>query len=122
MSRVWTIEELDSVHPMPEPDDETSEWSWRIDPAHGPEAVDEDGARVYVDSIGRLCCDDIDGGDRRVALAVILASMGMDSYEAMAAALEKRGDMRMSIEPLWQGQGEGLHEAATMLRRGTVKP
>jgi hypothetical protein len=126
--RVWTAEELARVWPLPEG------WSWQwvysysFD-GHCWAAVDGDRARVCIDSIGRLRCDDIDGEDYRVALAVIGAHQGRDSTETMAAAIgnaaiasheDSLGDVNEWHDAHSQGCSEAYEECAAMLRRGTV--
>jgi hypothetical protein len=69
-----------------------------------------------------------------VALPVILASRGMDSLEALAAAMLETGHCLELEAVTHDGHGDretacirsgealGLRIAAAMLRRGTVKP
>jgi hypothetical protein len=137
-ARVWTVEELDRVHPLPRG------WHWRIedggvddgdgyhltavDPSdHDP--FNDDDAEVWV----------LDGGlestrasiPTDVALPVILASKGLDSREAMAAEIEsaaKRVAVEAGSMPDFahaaheMGRARQAVAIAEMLRRGTVEP
>jgi hypothetical protein len=124
-ARVWTREELDRVHPLPKGDMDgfgpRPPWFWRVDPT-GPVAFSVchsvDG-EVWVDAAGRLCSSD---GDPPwpVALAVILASQGLDSREAMADevgayALAAGRDGRHDV-------ASQLYDVASLVRRGRVEP
>jgi hypothetical protein len=130
-ARVWTREELDRVHPLPEG------WAWHWDTTDEHwEALtfsgyfDEDGERVadgwcYVEN-------DIpynDGGTVQVVLAVILASKGLDSFDAMARAMEtaandnaRRAATAFTDEHAArvEGMADAYEESFKMLRRGTV--
>jgi hypothetical protein len=128
--RIWTAEELARVWPLPE--GWTWQWVYSYDgDVHCWAAVDGDAARVYIDSIGRLRCDDIDGEDFRVSLAVIGAHQGRDSVETIVAAID--GAAKSSHEDSlsdaneWhdahsQGCSEAYEECAAILRRGKVAP
>lgn len=142
-ARVWTVEELDWVHKLPDG------WAWEI---HGgkPRAmaaapdppIDCTGDwHVWVDDLGELASQAIGPRCYRegetdhvdppadVALAVILASKGLDSLGAMADAMEReaaasdganaRTNAQRSIAC---GIRQGLWSAIIMLRRGTVQP
>ena len=131
-ARIWTIEELTRVHPLPDG------WTWA---AERVTAVRGDW-EVWLDDEGELCSwYEPDGGSMLrcdppadVALAVILASKGLDSLAAMADALDKMADTALSrIKPLvdagrseraYQADGDatGLRTGARMVRRGTVNP
>jgi hypothetical protein len=88
--RVWTVEELDLVHPLPDG------WSWKYEcDSWWAVLGDEDDAErascfIWTDdrdrfgsAAGTLGCHDAPAD---VALAVILASKGLDSMDAMARA------------------------------------
>jgi hypothetical protein len=87
--RVWTIAGLDHTHPLEDENDEG--WTWKLDEDGRPFAVNGDRARIYVDDLNRLRCDDIDGDNADVALAVILASKGLDSLETLATESYRLG-------------------------------
>ena len=132
-ARVWTVEELDLVHH----EVKRKGWTWALDDgrpfAHlGP--IDQVGTitvRVdeYRDGVREICCERVvfaqdwpddtvrEDPDIDVALAVILASQGRDSLEAMAEALDTQALGTRSL-----GRSRGLRESAAMLRSGTVKP
>lgn len=119
-ARVWTEAELDRVHPLPKGTADgirnRPPWFWRVDQT-GPVAftvAPDDGCEVWVDAGGRLCSSDGDP-PADVALAVILASKGLDSMEAMAASLEDDADCEDDLRA-----DRYLRKAAAMLRRGTV--
>jgi hypothetical protein len=149
-SRQWTREELDRVHPLPD-DDEPWEWIEDGQTADGVQlwaaaVIDHDygdpevASLVSVDADGRLR---FDGGDDEmppadVALAVILASQGLDSREAMAAAMDSdeataranaaaladasRDEPDLYVDAVRAvGCAEGFRHAAAMLRRGRVQ-
>jgi hypothetical protein len=111
--RIWTVEDLDRVHPIEDESDEG--WTWKLDEDGRPFAVNGDRARIMVDSLGRLCCDDIDGDNANVALAVILASKGLDSLEAMAVEVERRVSNATlgGLLGVWR-------DVVAMLRRGSI--
>ena len=87
-ARVWTLAELETIWRLPvdDPNDFDDDGTpfnpkWRWEYLSSEEcwaAVNGNGCRVYVDSIGRLQCSDIDGEDYRVSLAVIGAHQGRD--------------------------------------------
>lgn len=126
--RQWTITELNRVHPLP------GGWWWQINrlATGGIEAVSED-SRVFVGA-GNLCLNGRRGTDTGVIEAVILASKRLDSFAAMAWALEDKAEASIGrIAPLAEagrherayhedGHATGLRSAAAMLRRGTVAP
>ncbi len=68
-------------------------------------------------AIGNVRILRFDGEHEAVALAVILASRGMDSLGAMAAELEARATF-----PWFRTASTALLGVAAMLRRGTVQP
>jgi hypothetical protein len=132
-ARVWTVEELDRVHPLPEG------WRWLTDDdgetwmAIADNEMQEPACFVWDD--GSLGCDE--GVPLPVALAVILASQGRDSFKAMAAALDVEAENHLA----WAGRvtptgalntADQMREsaavcdayahAAEMLRRGRVQP
>lgn len=113
-ARVWTVEELDRVHPLPDG------WRWHWDiiglrwvaqaTDASFDAVVADGSTVHLR----------DGIDHRVypppaavALPVLLASKGLDSLGALADALSECLPSASASERLW---------ATAMLRRGRVNP
>jgi hypothetical protein len=133
-SRQWTREELDRVHPLSEG------WAWAYSERLNWHAV------AVVNVPGRMADDTVAvvSGDvlrvdsyfpqlASVALAVILASHGLDSREAMADALQAHVDEDASrladVGP--EDRTTGLVLAAranaaaaivAMLRRGRVEP
>jgi hypothetical protein len=137
--RVWTLKQLNDVHTLPkgkaggirnEPP-----WFWRIDPT-GPVAfavMPVDDWEVWVDARGHLCSSNGDPPEA-VALAVILASKGMDSLAAMAATLvaasqdlelealthDSHGDREAACAR--SGEALGCRVSAAMLNRGRVQP
>lgn len=124
-ARQWTREELDRAHP----DVKAEGWTWALwDNGKTPVAMAADQSRWVVVVEGRLVCAD-EGGDlirplASIALAVILASKGLDSLGAMADELDgfashEGGDI--STTPQDAASGAYRH-AALMLRRGTVEP
>jgi hypothetical protein len=144
-ARVWTREELDSVHTLPEADDDDDRsWRWRLEADGCHVAVgwhdDHDGVEgehlVWVGKGGwlRSVCGDYEvPPPATVALAVILASQGLDSREAMATEMDKRRDQtlqeafgyaakgEMDMSAACDGEANSYYEAAAMLRRGTVQ-
>jgi hypothetical protein len=117
--RVWTLEELDLAHPLPDG------WEWSIASGLGefdstrPWAFGVGDLGVELDLEGRVVAND--GNGKRfdppadVALAVILASNGLDSMETMAFEVERR----VSTSTLG-GLLVAWRDVAAMLRRGTV--
>ena len=119
-ARVWTVEELDQVHPLPDG------WRW----------VEEDFAwtatwhgltGVGVEASGHMA--GMDGAPRDVVLAVILASKGLDSNEALADALDD-ATRAVRFENVYgdptevaglDGEAAAFEHAAELIRRGTVK-
>jgi hypothetical protein len=108
-SRQWTREELDRVHPLPD----GWEWAEILEPNICDQrwcAVygDDDPGRVSVTVEGFV---EVDGEDVpvAVALAVILASQGLDSLAAMADAMAMSDDDECCRE-----------DVVDMLRRGRV--
>lgn len=92
-ARLWTSAELDRVHPLPDG------WTWGYRPGGAICARRELSGRyrhdVWVDGrcIRSTCSMPMadpyhEDPPADVALAVVLASKGLDSYGAMAAALE----------------------------------
>jgi hypothetical protein len=123
-ARIWTVDELTRVHPLPDG------WEWAHDDSVGWYAHDNNGATVCVDYCGDLlalwngttiispCAD--------VCLAVILASKGLDSYAAMVVEADREAAewTTEAINPVTRrlvtlGR-EALNRTADMLRRGTV--
>jgi hypothetical protein len=110
-ARQWTREALDLAHP----EVAAAGWEWALwDNGNTPTAVDGQDFVTVADGrvfglYQRLPLD--------VALAVILASRGMDSLGTMADALDERAQVSSSTVAAGAMLG-----AAAMLRRGTVKP
>lgn len=141
MTRVWTEEELDRVHPLPEG------WLWSkrgLDTWCARKAGGGGWMDVWVAGradaepalltecvlpigIPKPFMPPID-----VALAVILASKGLDSREVMVAEMRRlahRAEMKAERSPScseqeaeWAWQQATWQEAAAMLQRGMVKP
>jgi hypothetical protein len=120
MARQWTREELDRVHPLPDG------WAWRQRP-NGSWCATYAASGVRCDvwvSAGSLIAM-VEGATEplnfdppiNVALPVILASKGLDSLGAMAAAMDTEGDLNGSS---WAKVA--YRWCAAMLRRGTVEP
>jgi hypothetical protein len=140
-ARQWTREGLDRVHPLPDG------WEWTQHYVNGDlvwhalHHWDED------DEAAEATCFvwpdnsvDVEGDvPLSVALAVILASQGLDSREAMAAAMDSdeataranaaaladasRGEPDLYVDAMRAvGCAEGFRHAAAMLRRGRVQP
>jgi hypothetical protein len=114
-SRQWTREDLDRVHPLPDG------WTWEQDYVGEWCAANRTTKRrpglVRLTDDGRL-----DGGVKLgpdelipadVALAVILASQGLDSLAALADAVHETLVTGSASERLW---------VAAMVRRGKVTP
>jgi transcriptional regulator GlxA family with amidase domain len=129
-TRVWTKEKLNEAHPLPKSKDgSTSSWMWELD---GEPPTWDATLTDYSDSV--FVCDDGTLGSMSgeppadVALAVILASKGLDSMEAMAREVERfAGIVRATGDDdrsavLAGRERSRLREVAEMLRRGTVKP
>lgn len=132
-ARVWTVDELNRVHPLPDG------WVWRLDhdgliAAQGPI---NDARFVSVVWVGAACRLAVSHGcipPADVALAVILASRGWNSHEAMAAELDTRRDAvlkeafdyaakgEMEMSATCDGEANSYHETAAMLRRRRVQP
>jgi hypothetical protein len=68
-ARVWTREELDRVHPLPDG------WRWEQGTAARWHAIDDSEARCFIWQWGGIGTDGDVPAD--VALAVILASKGV---------------------------------------------
>jgi hypothetical protein len=137
-SRQWTREELDAVHPLPDGWEwwECEDGRWSAFAYAGAEGGCH-GDTVLVED-DTVCCRDGEDGKRypppwRVAVAVILASQGLDSREAMADALQVHVDEDASrladVGP--EDRTTGLVLAAranaaaaivAMLRSGRVQP
>jgi hypothetical protein len=122
-ARVWTRAELDRVHPLP------GGWEWSVCRDGSAAAIYFRGGIIQVDDDGDLVGRDTEYLPSAVCLAVILASQGLDSREAMAAEFDRRAkDNRAraeraftaSMEIRQEGMADALDEAASMLRRGTV--
>lgn len=138
-ARVWTVEELDRVHPLPDGDEDEHGWRWHIAHDGSLRALgwydDHDGVVgehqvVYWRGALISVCGDYNvppPGD--VALAVILASQGLDSREAMALCMENTA---RDIESKRNGQpgydvslecaAAATRRCAVWVRRGTVAP
>jgi hypothetical protein len=145
MTRQWTRDALDAAHP----EVKAAGWEWK----HGgdkPTAIranyDGDAGpgdwHVWVDECDTVCSMFYyrTGGSEPydpptdIALAVALASRGMDSLGAMAAEIDRLRDGELArIAPLADagrherayhadGAAGGFRIAAAMLRRGTVNP
>jgi hypothetical protein len=133
-TRQWTKEELDRAHPL-------VGWAWAYR-ANGSWCArnEENGRRrdVWVSGVGHLVAEcsvpmgmpySIDPPSD-IALAVILASKGLDSLAAMARSLDdfaafvrKDADSsRLHVKATCVAQAELSEAVAAMLRRGTVKP
>lgn len=149
-ARVWTREELDRVHPFSD-ERKREGWVWAM-LGGGHWCARNRSDYVWVDARGVLvtkCTEFVPAGvfapPADVALAVILASNGLDSREAMAAAMDSMASKagRRSLlaggwedpepgeehvnedseaESLYAGMADGFVAAAKMLRRGTVQP
>lgn len=128
-ARVWTKEELDRVHPLHDG------FEWRIDDDGQPfAAIVRPGGRWYFACgwQGRCFLVRWEPTPVEVVLAVALAIKGLDSYQAMAAAmgeLAHRAEMKAErsrpcseAEAEWATKQATWQEAAAMLRRGTVQP
>lgn len=126
MTRQWTVEELNRVHPLP------AGWSWADDDSVGWHARHPGGYTVCIDDRDYVLAlwmgTTIVSPPRAVALAVTLASQGLDSREAMATAIEALGtewspcagsEVAVGWAEILRGQ---IRKAAEMLRRGTVQP
>jgi hypothetical protein len=125
--RVWTIEELDRVHPL-------DGWAWAFDDQVGWYARTMHGnATVCIDLQGEVLA--LWGGTekisphRNVALAVILVSKGQDSMKAMADKLaDVAKDNRARADRAYtdthaarvEGMADAYEDVAAMLIRGTV--
>lgn len=123
-ARVWTVEELDRVHALP------SDWWWEIhgnDPVACCEAFEICADETEVWGSSREAA--MTSLHRDVALAVILASKGLDSLGAMAAEMDARALAYESTLPIADGAAkatvraiiETYRKCAEMLYRGTVK-
>jgi hypothetical protein len=149
-ARVWTVEELDRVHP----EVKRKGWAWALDDgkpfAHlGPIGqVGTITVRIdeYSDGVRELCCERVVFGqdwpddtvredpDIDVALAVILASQGRGSFDALADAMVRHRDAAARAESRCRrtkkharanqhvGKWEAFDLARAMLRRGRVEP
>lgn len=111
--RIWTIEELNHIHPL-------NGWAWAYDEQVGWYARALHGnATVCIDLQGEVLA--LWGGTekisphRDVTLALILVSKGCDSFEAMAVEVERRVSNATlgGLLGVWRG-------VVAMLRRGTV--
>jgi hypothetical protein len=117
--RVWSVEELTIVHPLPDG------WTWSV--AQGIGVSDVDPMRPWAFGVGDQGVEvggdgallALDGNGRRfdppadVALAVVLASKGRDSFEAMAREAD-----RLAAWVIEAGGRIALRDLAAMLRRG----
>lgn len=125
--RAWTIDELDRVHPLPEM------WTWVAD-AYGRPFARNGGDTVEVDH-GELLSISHEGSliapPFDVALAVILASMGRDSFDTLADAMEDESRSQVSMVQdstsarVWNdahARADAFGTCAEMLRRGMVEP
>jgi hypothetical protein len=118
--RQWTLEKLNEGHPLPDG------WAWRLwdgEPmaCSGDLEIFADGDEVW----GQGRESNMTALPSKVCLAVILASQGLDSREAMAADLDERVAKalpRAEDSPYHEGLLTGYACAAMMLRRGTVAP
>ncbi len=126
-TRQWTVEELKAAG-----------WSWRIDIDGTVAAQADDKADgrfvqvVWVDPMGRLASSHGCVPPEAIALAVILASRGMDSLGTMADALD--GLRRVSLQcgedspsdsedaAVFSVEASAYAVGSAMLRRGTVQP
>jgi hypothetical protein len=126
-ARAWTRAVLDRAHPLP------AGWTWQESQANcggavwcalfDGERLDLDDASCFVWPDGTVSID----GDVPwyVALAVILASQGLDSREAMAKELDDRVAKslpRAEGSPYHEGLLTGYACSAMMLRHGRVQP
>jgi hypothetical protein len=126
-ARVWTLEELDRVHPLPEG------WAWRLwdgEPmaCSGELEIFADGDEVWGQGRGA----NMTALPSAVCIAVILASQGLDSREAIADALagfagvslQCEGDSPAGSEDAapFGAQASAYTVGAAMVRRGTVAP
>jgi hypothetical protein len=120
-ARVWTVEELDRVHRLPEGwrwEYDEREWGWH---ARGPQ-----NAIICVDGHCEVLAGCGGADSRAVALAVILASQGRESFEMLAQAVEREVFTAASHDPIVMAWAELHREViariAAMLRRGRVEP
>lgn len=143
-ARVWTIEELDRVHPLPDG------WSWvgrgggqwlAVRTGYDGDAGPGDW-HIWVDECDTFCsmfyyyprgASEPYDAPTDVALPVLLASKGLDSLGEMADALEGErvkaeqatcdaASVRFTIKAnRHAGAAEAFAQSAAMLRRGTVK-
>lgn len=130
--RVWTLDKLAEVHPLPHG------WAWGQTNANGvptwcARLDDEDECEVscFVWPNGNTVNDAAEA-PIAVLLAVILASKGLDSFEAMADALDGKAksarlaglaahkSSKRASGYREEGKWASLHEVAAMLRRGRV--
>jgi hypothetical protein len=135
-ARVWDVDELDRVHPLPEG------WRWTYD--HDVDdglwhAEHEDGRRfvsAYVAATGDVYVEVFPSGKapRAVVDAVILASQGWDSFEHIARHFDGVAKFHKGVadDYGWSGDRDGAsrererqgkaESVAEMLRRGRVEP
>ncbi len=125
-TRQWTVEELTSVHPLPDG------WTWNTGKSVfrvWVEALNESGDCITVDENGDLMWRGLEYIPAALVLPVILASQGLDSREAIGVALEARARKHLSDPAESPGDRHagvvlsvGLRLAASMVKRGTVQP
>jgi hypothetical protein len=84
-ARVWTREELDRVHPLPEG------WEWNTGKSVfrvWVEALNESGDCITIDENGDLMWRGLEYLPADLVLPVILASKGLDSFAELADAMD----------------------------------
>jgi hypothetical protein len=132
-ARVWDVDELNRVHLLPD----GWRWMWLTeyglwcaryedDSGGWAEVWVEGGALAYSEHLAECPAD--------VALAVILASQGRDSLDALADAMVRHRDAAARAESRCRrtkkharanqhvGKWEAFDLARAMLRRGRVEP
>jgi hypothetical protein len=129
-ARVWTREELDRVHPLPDG------WTWAFDESVGWYGRHPGGATVCVDDFGDVLAlsfgTTIISPCAAVTIPIILASQGLDSREAMADAMDARRDDMLAraaaaaalseLAAFAEGRAVQAAVDSAMLRRGQVNP
>jgi hypothetical protein len=134
--REWTLEQLNTVHPLNAANSEDRSWGWEKVgqiPAQPWVAVCRASDGAYLDSVW------VEDGDLHVqsgpvpevvSSAVGLVSRGMDSLAWMALQLESDAEAHDGVARITpglaavssRGVAEGCEHAAAMLRRGRVRP
>ena len=121
--REWTKEELDDVWPL---DKHGFAWGWN---GRAWMASSEDCVcfPLVLDASAFRMVDD--GAPLDVVLAVVAVALGLDSREAIAAAIEHRADLHREGDIVSGphrvaalAKAAEAHDCAEMVRRGTVLP